>query len=706
MEQNLKKKIKIQILTLAASILLVTVLIFSMTAAWFTNVAKTSNMAFQTESWGFDAEKITLAEGKIAIAPGTSGIVPLSIDNSDSTETVQIGVTISKTAVFEEEPIMVEEMQKRIFFYADTPKKYTFEEPLTGTLTDEGLTEVEVESESVSRVYLGGTTMESYGYKILPGQILTMSEEYSTDVPIKWEWVYDVTGYYFRGTVKEADGEAQTEAQLDVNEYLRPIEYNYKEAVYSSIEDKEVPHIPEKINGQSVLTFLSEFSKSDGYEGAISESEPKTCTIDGKVYYEIDVNSEGYGVWAYLCTLQEIEESTRYDTDLQNNEAILVESLITLTANNVPTETIIVDTEARLKDALVDTKVDIVQLSMDVLPTEPLTFTEGTKVLDLNGKTLSYDGSEDSYDLITVSEGASLVVTNGSIVGKSKATSFSSNFDSTAFCASGGKVILSGVKISGMDCAIDVADMSAEEAADSAIQISDCEFETSQVSLILQGNGSVTDAMTKVYIQNSKLSSKYHVAIVGQGNSVEGDERWGTELVAKDCEIYGYYGGYYQPQKNSSATFTNCKISGNTAVAVKGGNVNFYDCELIGTGEAGITSAALTGSGYTDTGDAVYVEAGYNWPASVNLWGDNQVSSEKAYAVEIIGAEGKGTGKVMIFGGIYKGELGSANWNEVGIFEIYGGKFENTVDETIRRYDLETPESVITENDETAPGVG
>ena len=85
--QEIQKRIKLQILVLATSILLVIVLIFTMTAAWFTNVAKTSNLTFQTESWGFDADKITIGDTSvenysIPIAPGTSGIIPLIVDNS------------------------------------------------------------------------------------------------------------------------------------------------------------------------------------------------------------------------------------------------------------------------------------------------------------------------------------------------------------------------------------------------------------------------------------------------------------------------------------------------------------------------------------------------------------------------------------------------------------------------------------------------
>ena len=112
--RGLQKKLRMQAMTVAASVALVLVLVFAMTAAWYTNVAKTSDLTFQAEAWGYEESRISIAETPIVVSPGSSGFVPLTIDNSDRIEGVEIGVTISKRNIADAE------LQKRIFFYADT----------------------------------------------------------------------------------------------------------------------------------------------------------------------------------------------------------------------------------------------------------------------------------------------------------------------------------------------------------------------------------------------------------------------------------------------------------------------------------------------------------------------------------------------------------------------------------------------------------
>ena len=62
-----------------------------------------------------------------------------------------------------------------------------------------------VNNENVSRLYLGSSEADSYTYTLLPGQVLVLSNDYYNDVPLKWAWVYDRLGYYFRGTVTEGE---------------------------------------------------------------------------------------------------------------------------------------------------------------------------------------------------------------------------------------------------------------------------------------------------------------------------------------------------------------------------------------------------------------------------------------------------------------------------------------------------------------------
>lgn len=666
LDAALRKRIRMQVLTLGASVLLVVVLIFAMTAAWFTNVAKTSNLVFQTESWGFDADKIKLSEDNIPIAPGSSGIVPLSIDNSGETDMVQIGVTISKAE-------MDQELQKRIFFYVDTVKTNTFGEEAV---------ESEETLETMSKVYLGASAPDTYAYTILPGQILTMNELFYNDVPIKWEWVYDMVGYYFKGTV-----DIIAENQVAVDEYIRPIEYDYEQAVFETDENSSTYHQLKAVGNIPTKDFLKEISSSDGYEGEINDEQ--AVAVDNSIYYPVEIDENGYGVWAYLCTLEEIEAGIAYDTELASSEEpVTAEATIILTAVNMPTRIETVNTEAALIEALADDSIDIVQLDMNVSAENTIVFEQGKKIIDLNNNTLQYDGIEEKYALLTVEDGAELTVINGEITGTTKSTGPAA-IQTKAIDAIGGNVVLSDVKISGFDTAVYTRDMDNENGADSSVQIFNSDLETAQVTVVLMGNGDVSEATTKVIIQNSTLTSKYYTAINGQGN----EDKWGTELIISNSTVNGYYAGIYQPQRMSSTKIIESKITGNTGIAIKGGNAYVYNSEIIGTGAVAVDAAGASGSGFIDTGDAVYVEAVYDWSVTVVLEGEeNIITSDKAYAVELFGQDGKGPGKVMISDGTFTGAKGSANWNEFGTFEIYGGNFKSDVNDTITRYDIETTE--------------
>ena len=653
-EQVLRKRIRMQIIVLIVSVLVVLILVFAMTAAWFTNVAKTSDLVFQTESWGFEEEKITLSESDISISPGKSGIIPLTVDNSDASESVQIGVTISKTSTQSE---MDEELQKRLFFYVEK--------------------DIAIEEEQLDKVYLSTSAPHSYTYTILPGQQLVMNEIYYNDFPMKWEWVYDMLGYYFRGTVNKNT----EENKVQIDEYVRPIEYDYEKAIFDVDESSETYQQLLAVGTIDTKDFLEDISQQDGYKGKIDVSE--AVVIDEKVYYPVEVDNKGYGMWAYLCTLEEVEEGIDYDSGLaEAEEALNATATIIITAHSVPAKATEVNTESALKDALLDETVDIVSLGTDILSGSTFVFESGSKVIDLNGYTIQYSGTETEYDFISVAEGATLTLIDGQIEGTSQASTFGA-FKINAFEMIAGNLILSNVNVSGFDSAVCVEDMSAETAGDSVIQIANCNLEGKQAALFLQGNGAATDAVTKVMINNSRLKGEYYAGITGQGN----DDRWGTELILSDSEIEGYYAGMYQPQRSSLTVVHGCKVKGNTSIAVKGGTVNIYNSEIIGTGEVDVQDAAAAGSGFADTGDGVYVEAVYNWPVTVNLRGEETiVKSLKSYGVELFGQEDVGAGKVTIYEGNYEGLKGSARWNGIGKFEIFGGNYEGAVSDGIEKY--------------------
>ena len=334
---------------------------------------------------------------------------------------------------------------------------------------------------------------------------------------------------------------------------------------------------------------------------------------------------------------------------------------------STPSNKITLSNSEQLLNALSDSQTNIVQLSSEVSLSRPLAFTEGEKVIDLNGFGLEYTGTESEYSMITVGTDASLTLINGNVSGTTQATAYTA-LKTNAFNMEGGKLSLSKIDVSGVDTAVYVADMNAEAVGDSVVQINSCNLTGEQAAMILQGNGGATESTTKVMIYDSKLSGKYYIGISGQGN----DDRWGTELVIAKSEVSGAYAAIYQPQRKSVTTITESTLSGNTGIAVKGGTVNIYDSKVTGTGAISTLPAAIAKSGFTDTGDGVYVEVAYGWSAVVTLNGkNNEVISDKAYAVEMIAEQGMGPGKVLIYDGTYKGQLGETKWNNIGTFERY-----------------------------------
>ena len=680
---EIRKRMRIGIITMVSTVALVLVLVFSMAAAWYTNVAKTSDLTFQTEVWGFDEKKITLPkESEVILAgPGMSGVIPLTVDNSESTEGVRISATISKLAMEDEE------LRKRIFFYAES----------SGELAGEMMT----------RTYLGASEADHYTYTIYPGQKLVLSENYYNDVPIRWEWVYDMTGYYFRGRVNDKLKAGKTGAVV-ADEYLRPITYDYSRAVFDvneAIDNANYGQLS-MIGEKSLAEFLLEISKNDGYEGTIDAAAPVILQAEGetelepqRLYYPVEVDKDGYGIWAYLCTRIEIKEAIDYDTTLQaEEEAVQAKVTIVLTATAISQESYTVDSASELKKALADPKIVSVELNTDVKLEETIVLTGDTdKVVNLNGYTLTCSptltAGEKTTHGITVEDGASLTLMNGSLYSDSETAVSAAELGDVAFGTSGGELVLSNLNISGFDTILEMRDMDTLDKemtmTDSIIKITNCTMDASQIGIRLQGNGADSENLSKVIIQDSTLTAGY-MGISGQGN----DDRYGTELAVLDSVVEGYYTALYHPQRASKAFISGSTLSGITGVVVKGGVVTIEDTKVTGTGP--YTAAAAANSGFVDTGDGVYVEAVYGWTATVILKGKNEIISENAYAVDLFGQKDKGPGKMMIYGGSHTGAKGSALWNGIGIFEIYGGTYAgnlNSPEETpIVRYDLETEE--------------
>lgn len=668
--KSFKKRILLQAMIAVASVALIAVLMFSMTAAWYTNVAKTSSMTFKAESWGFDSENITVSESEIPIAPGMRGIIPLTVDNGAGEEAVKVRVNLSKAGSAGSDSQQRElELEKRVYFYADTAKTYEFGEGEERT------------TEKVSKIYIGASELDSYSYTILPGNMLSLSEEFYNDVPIYWEWVYDMQGYYFYGTVADV---------VTVSEYIRPIEYDYEDAVFDTDEASETYDQLLSIGDKTKDVFLTEISSADGYEGTIDITKAVAIGTgaDKKIYYPVQVDENNYGVWAYLCTYSEIEQGIIYDTQLAGTEKTLTVTM-KITAFNVDTKTETVTTVEDLSTALKDSSLDVVKLENGLSVTEPLTVDSTVDtVLDLNGFDLTYTGAEEAYNLIQATEGSNLTVMNGNLVGNGKGSDAENraNMATMAIQTTAANVTLNNVSVSGFDGAIKVSDEN-NTAGDTYLQIIDCDFNTVGNTVFVKGNGTSTSGMTRVLIQDSVLTSTEYIALSGNGTA-SGTGRWGTDIVIKGSTLNGYAAAVFQPQQQSTMYISDSILTGNTGICIKGGMLTVKNCTVTGTGEMTVVAAGSSKSGFSDTGDGIYVEATYTWSATVVLEGENNVvTSDKAYAVELFGAEEKGPGSIMINSGTYTGHSGACNSNGIGTFEIYGGNFTGNIAETVTRYD-------------------
>ena len=655
-------KVRLQIIVAFLAVVLALVLLFAMTTAWYTNVAKTSSLTFQTQSWGFDPEKISVQADAAAIYPGASGTIGLSVDNSERSDGARIQVSLDKSQ-------MEEALQKRIYFYQDKAETYHFGP--------------EEQEETTERTYISAAVGRDAWYTLLPGEVLTLSEDYCSDAPVCWEWVNDLVGYYFYGSIvqTEQDGAQAVTAE----EYIRPITYDYDRAVFDLDPESGSYQQLLSVGEQSRDELLYQISVSDGFEGTIgqiSQDEGEAALVPcdpvvipgetasgSRFYYPVAVEADGSGVWAYLCRFDEVEasilEDTAYDQDPDKIQGMAV---IDLTASVLSGETAVASDETELRAAMDDPMTDVVVLQNDIYLKSGIEVSrQDGIVLDLNQYAIHYEGAESEYCLFTV-QNSSLTILNGAITRNGSGGSAGTT-QSKAVESFGGAVTLSNVTVSAFDSAVVTSDMSCAEPGDSRVRIFNCTLEALQTAVLLQGNGSVTQAETSVIIEESRIIGQGYIGISGQGTNNEGDQRWGTELVVRNSKIEGQWTAIYQPQQKAVTRLLDCTLTGYTGIAVKGGTMTLSGCTVSGTGN--YSAAKPSGGGWTDTGDGIYVEATYPWGTTVVLENKCHVTSEFAYALELFGQEGNGPGRMIAEAGTYTGDLGASNWNRIGTFEIY-----------------------------------
>ena len=634
-QKNIYRQAGLALLT----IILTIVILFAMTSAWYTNIVQSGGLYFQAESWGFEGE-IIVNRDRIYASPGENGLIQLEVQNG-SDQISAISVNISKDP-------MEETMRQRMFFYVDTPMVRN--------------------EETMERVYIN--ELESYTYTLFNSGRLMLTDKFHNAAQLKWQWVYDVLGYYVLAERYDVVAQDGTEKQyLAVKEYLRPIEYDYEEATFALQTDEagEPTYVLTTVDGKTTpLAFLKELSKKDGYPGnleAIEEPVKNNC-------YPISVDENGYGIYAYLCSYQEIQEATDYDTTLgelaylnEHNGSLTDEQLASLEydakliISAQKNETVVesVHMLSQLEKAISQGTADVIQLEGNITiqsDGSPLQISDGDKILlDLNGYSIT---SKLEGAAIEVAAGSSLTVINGDIIGPDETVE-----DSSGIVATGAEVVLSKVTMSGFDKGFYLNDHLYSNEQDSNIYMVDCDIKSTNCAMLVSGNGTLSDLPTQVIVENSKLYGDIY-GLSGNGDS-SGNGRWGTNIQLINSEISSDSNqpsaAIYHPQQNSTLTIYNCKkVSGYTGIAIKGGSVIIEDSIIEGKGTEHY-EPQLTAGGFTDTADAVYIETGYEYEILLEIRGDSEFQSTATDSKSLrVFEEGSPYVAVQIYSGKFKEE--------------------------------------------------
>lgn len=600
---------------LALTAILVTVaLLFAMSTAWYSNVLEAGSLTFQAEKWELNADHVS-SNGNVVAQPGARGILPVSYKNT-SDSIVNAYVNVSKEQM--EVPL-----QKRIYFYTETP--YT-----VGSGKN---------AETVARRYLTNSTAAPY--TVLSMGQLTMSDDFCTvDTPIYWEWVYDLLGYYVRLEPTDDDGVIE-------KEYLRPIVYDYDKATFDENGNLAT------VDGEYFEKFLLKLSETDGYLNNFTAGTEKHTDTDGSsiTYYIVDKEVDAPSYTAIrLLTKQEIAEANLWDTE--HAGASFSDLKITITGEAANVDMINVGTTVELTNALQSENGGYIRLSGNLELTENITVSAKEPViLDLNGATLT--GSATGGDLFTVGKGRELTVINGTIK--------NSAGNKTLFGVNNGKLTVSNVTATAegeSQWGIYIQDNNGATAqdGDSIVYITHSTISTGLPTVMVIGNNTTTAQKTRCVIENSTLTSDY-VAVCGNGQTVSG----GTAIEIKDSIITGKYAAVSHPQDNSTLHAENSTFTGNTGIAVKGGTVYLDNCVVTGSAIAAL-AGAFNNNGFTDTGAAVYLEAGYERDnIAVYITGENsRITAEKQQALLLYHDE-KDTktrkARIAVSGGTYSSNV-------------------------------------------------
>ena len=605
---------------LAVTAILVTVvLLFAMSTAWYSNVLEAGSLTFQAEKWELNAGDLSTDGSSVIAQPGARGILPVSYKNtSESPLNIYVGVSKEN---------MDRDLKKRVYFYTETP--YTVEN--------------ESKKETVARRYLTNGTAAPY--TVLSMGQLTMSDDFcSVDTPIYWEWVYDLLGYYVRVSSTTAANGSVVEM-----EYLRPIVYDYDKATFDGNGNLAT------VDGMRADLFLQELAETDGYLNNFSESHTVTDPVNQTKYYIVDNESQsslGYYTAIRLLTKQEIAAANVWDTEQGKNGASFNDLKITITGETANIEATEVNNSDDLVAALKSEAGGYIRLQGDLNLTQGIQFNQAQPVtLDLGGNTLT---AAQAGIMLRVNSGAQLTVLNGTVEASGDAGDI-------AFASLNGQLTLSNVRVENTGVAVYITDEYGKSAdPDSTVYITGSTLtgsSTNQPAVMVLGNGTTTAQKTRCVMEDTTIEAPNYIGISGFGEKVNA----GTEIQLRRCTVTGKAAAIYHPQDNSTLKAENTVLSGSTGITVKGGSVYLDNCVVTGSAAAAL-AGSFNNNGFTDTGAAVYLEAGYERDnIAVYITGENtKIIADKQDALLLYHDE-KDTNtrkaRIAVSGGTYSSDV-------------------------------------------------
>lgn len=220
-----------------------------------------------------------------------------------------------------------------------------------------------------------------------------------------------------------------------------------------------------------------------------------------------------------------------------------------------------------------------------------------------------------------------------------------------------------------VDITVDLAGFTYTASADEAVHI-----DAADVTLTLK-NGTITNNAEGDYsdglyafaksndlnltLDGVTLSSRTQTLAV-QGMTSNSNVTIRNSALSSQEEL-----GIYYPPKTGTLTIEGSSITGTTGIVLKGSALVVKgDTTIHGTGENKVPddyyTGTIGGAGFNDTGDAVYVESGYNDRAiKVDIQG-GIFTSDNAYAVRFFQKEGEQTTlprEVEISGGTFSSDV-------------------------------------------------